>query len=174
MGNRSGKAIGGGNKRLMLGVSIVIILSLAGIAWYDFKDRTFPVILLFVAFAAKLLCFFVLNKGFGSISVIFNLLMLILNIGLLILWFRIRHPQLKFFKEIFGWGDLLLLVLAALFFNPIAFQAFILGSAIVGLVIGIYIKHKKGNLNAGIPLAGVMAGILIIIQISALFGNSFY
>lgn len=154
--------------------SITIIVLFTGVAWFDFKERSIPVLLLFGLlglYIFHLLC----QKGNGVFFDIgINWIILLINIGLLIAWFKIRKKELSFFKDVFGWGDLLMLVLASFFFSPVYFILFFLGASITGLTVGFLIKVLYRNSKQGIPFAGVIAVILIVAEICDVLGYSFF
>lgn len=154
--------------------SITIIVLLTGVAWFDFKDRSIPVLLLLGLLG---LCLFQLLSQKDT-GVFFNLginwIILLINIGLLIVWFKIRKKDLSFFKDVFGWGDFLMLVLASFFFTPVYYILFLLGASITGLSVGLLIKLLFDNAKQGIPFAGVIAIILIATHICNVLGYSFF
>jgi hypothetical protein len=144
--------------------SITITVLLVGVAWFDFKDRSIPVLLLVGLIG---LCLFRLlnQKGVGNvIDIGINCIILLINICLLVVWFKIRRKELSFFKDVFGWGDLLMLVLATLFFSPVFYILFLLGASITGLIVGFLINIFFKQSKLGIPYAGVIAIILIVVQ----------
>lgn len=154
-------------------VTIIIIVLLTGVAWFDFKDRSIPVLLLFGLIG---LCLFhlLIQKGTGVFFDLgINWIVLLINIGLLIAWFKIRKKELSFFKDVFGWGDLLMLVLASFFFSPVYYILFFLAASITGLSVGFLIKVLFGISKQGIPFAGVVAMILIVAHICNVLGYSF-
>lgn len=144
--------------------SITITVLLVGVAWFDFKDRAIPVLLLVGLIG---LCLFRLlnqNGVGGFIDRGINCIILLINISLLVIWFKIRRKELSFFKDVFGWGDLLMLVLATLFFSPVFYILFLLGASITGLIVGFLINLFFKQSKFGIPYAGVIAIILIVVQ----------
>lgn len=148
-------------------LTLLSIVLLGGIAWSDFKHREIPVVILSVE-AMIGLCFHFMEESLASFLLIFvNVLLTLTIIGLLYLWFRWRYGDMPFFDKVFGWGDVFLLGIASLFFNPLFFLYFIVLSAFVGSLFGIPHLIKKGESQQTrlIPLAGIMAGLLAVLQL---------
>ncbi len=150
--------------------SITIVVLLSGVAWFDFKDRSIPVLLLVGLIGICLIRLLSQVNIYAFFEIGINWIILLINISLLVIWFKIRNKELSFFKDIFGWGDLLMLVLATLFFSPVFYILFLLGASITGLIVGFLIKLFFEQSKQGIPYAGVIAMILIVVQISDFFG----
>lgn len=156
---------------ILLPIISIVILSI--ITWFDFKDKSIPIVLLI---SETLIIFFYFISldipGYFPI-VLINLILIVINIGLLYLWFKLRYNITTFFDKIIGWGDIFLFGIAALIFETMTFLAFIVISAFLGCIYGISLRwyyHKKKQSTIFIPLAGIMAGLLTFITISHLIG----
>ncbi len=143
------------------------IILLAAIAFFDFKDRSIPV-LLFVGTYFLAGRYLYLQWWIWP-EVVINILLVFIQLGLIASWLRMRNHKLSFFNEAFGLGDALFLSITAFYFTPMQFMVFIVVSSIICLGwAGLY-KWFRKETDIQLPLAGVMAVLLITKQTYQLF-----
>ncbi len=152
---------------------LISIVFLGAITWFDFRDRSIPLALLIGESVVALLYFSYLAIPGYFFTVLINLLLAGFNIGLLFVWFKWRHGRISFFDKILGWGDVFLFGIAALFFEPMNFWSFIVIAAFLGGVYGAamyFVSHNSKRAAPLIPLAGIMAALLIVSHLFHFFG----
>ena len=99
--------------------------------------------------------------------------MLGINIDLIAIWFKTVKKKKNSFMEAFGLGDIFMLLAGAFWFSPAWYLLFILASSILGLIYGIA-ASLYGKTANGIPLAGIMAVLLIFVTVLNLTGVDFF
>lgn len=151
----------------LLVISSCLVLGL--IAWFDFKYRYIPVVLLIIE---PLLVFsyynWVSEIPLYTTFISVNIALILLNISILFVWFRWFRDYNSFFDNVLGWGDVIMFMIAALFFSPLNYLLFIVISGLAGGIVHFLPTLKiraKGDNSALIPLAGIMATLLIGVQI---------
>lgn len=99
------------------------------------------------------------------INIGINTLFLLLQFGLLKLWFLIRTGRRAFLDHAIGKGDLFFMLAAGCFFSPVNFVLFHLSSLVLSLLIHLIFRNLPRLYgNAGnIPLAGLQAACLILV-----------
>lgn len=136
--------------------------ALAGIAWFDFKARLIPLILYIVAFILAGIHLYqnlwqwpmvVVNMGIG-----------LLQVALVALWLKLRNRQLDFFNDVFGWGDVLMIMILAFYLMPMPYLLFIIVSCLLSVVFALMARWRTKQEGLTIPLAGIMAVLLILYQ----------
>ncbi|MBR8534950.1 prepilin peptidase [Carboxylicivirga sediminis] len=136
--------------------------ALAGIAWFDFKSRLIPLVLYMAAFVLAGIHLYqnlwqwpmvVVNVGIG-----------LLQIAMVALWLKVRNRRLDFFNDAFGWGDVLMMLLLAFYLMPLQYLFFIIVSCLLSTAFAIIIKRRTGEEGLTIPLAGIMAVLLMFYQ----------
>jgi len=148
----------------LLGLLSAVFLLL--IAWFDFKDRSIPVVLLVVETGIVIIYFSLNNFPNYILWIGLNFLLGFFQVGMIAFGLRIKKKELSFFKEAFGWGDVFMMGIGAFFFIPIFYVMFVLLSTLFSLVYTWITRLLvKNNHSVFIPLAGIMAIILFIVQI---------
>lgn len=136
------------------------IILLAAIAFFDFKDRSIPVIIILGAFMLALWNLY--QQWWIWPEIVINILLVSIQLVGIASWLKIKNHKISFFKEAFGLGDALLLCIAAFYFTPIQFMVFIVVSACICLCWAGLSKWIKKQSEIQLPLAGVMAIVLIV------------
>jgi hypothetical protein len=144
-------------------ISAVLLLS---IAWNDFRDRSIPLFLLLAEIGISFVYFY-RQEIFGYFQMLgLNLLFNGVQIGIVALWMRIKRGKLSFYREAFGLGDVLMMLIAAFFFSPVYYVLFVMISAFVSLlfagIVKLFFDREQVVL---VPLAGIMAILLFAVQI---------
>lgn len=90
--------------------------------------------------------------------------------GLLItLWFSFRQQKLiNILRQYLGIGDVLFIVCMAVFFSPLNFLLFYVGSLLLIVLLTVLYKAFNGVQTPLIPLAGLQAAMLLLL---ILFNN---
>ena len=157
-------------------LSILSCLILIGIALFDFKDRSIPTLLIIIEGVAAGFVFYLLNINDYLLIVMLNLTILITQLGILFIWLKFRKKDNNFFLDAIGWGDIWMLAIATLFFSPIYYVGFIIVVSFVSLIYGLIIKFilNTDEKYSLIPLAGIMAAGLFIVQCFNVGGKHFF
>jgi hypothetical protein len=88
-----------------------------------------------------------------------NLVFLLLQLGLITLYFSLRNKRLEVITQGFlGWGDVLFMVCACACFNLANYMVFHVFSLVFALLSALFIPRLK---QKGIPLAGLQAFLLL-------------
>jgi hypothetical protein len=161
---------------MLLVVDILILFSLILIVFQDFKQRQiswFLIPLSFAGFAYKASLYkdssiadFLLNTGF-----------ILLQLICITIYFSIKNKKfLNIIDTHLGLGDILFFVVICTVFSPLNFIAFYMISMISTLLAIIAYNLFSSRQTKDIPLAGAMAGALIILMITtwAIPGIDFY
>lgn len=149
---------------MQLSLNILILLLLALITYQDFRYRaiswlTIP--LLFAAFAAD----FILTADFRLFmqAFFFNIGFIIFQLFAVTAYFSLKHRAFtNIVSKYIGWGDILFFAVAAAAFSPANFIVFYLSGIIFSLLTALVFRMLKRTLQAEIPLAGVMALLLLL------------
>lgn len=86
-----------------------------------------------------------------------NIGFLLLQIGLLYIYFRIRKSNTSLINEKMGWGDIFFLLACCFFFSPLFYILFYISSLFFSLIAFIVFRKKLQS----IPLAGLQAIFLL-------------
>lgn len=132
------------------------------IVWSDFKDRTIPVWLMSVA--TLLAGVYVYDHLEHWREVVVNILLMLIHLGLVALWLKIRRKNLRFFDEAIGWGDVWMMLIAACYFTPLHFIVMICLAAVLGLLYALMCYRFCRQQKVLIPLAAFIAILLLCSQ----------
>lgn len=146
----------------------VILFALLLIAAYqDFKWRGIHWII--IPFLAGLFLFFsarentlkeVLNNAF------INVCFVLLQFLLISIWFSIKSGKLvNVLKQHIGIGDLLFFVCLCFAFSPVNFILFMITALMLSLIIHLVILLIVKNADRTVPLAGLVALMLIAVLV---------
>ncbi len=144
-----------------MSLHIIIICLLLWVAFFDFKDRSIPVLLL-VALSILAIIHLYTASQFNILYFGINACLLGIQILLMVAWFWWRKKGQSFFKEAFGLGDVWILFISAVFFEPLTFVWFIVIASLVSLITGIILKFLKTEAYQFIPLAAIVSVIISI------------
>lgn len=152
-------------------LSIITVLVLVMMVWFDFKYRLIP-LWLFIVLA--MVCF---GGAWQSIPMSELLLSFSVNTIVIVVlllggwvWLGLIRESWAGILDIYmGKGDLLFMLIVGLYFSPVFFIAFNVFSVSLLLVIyGMYIL-VSGNRNYPIPLAGAQAFFLSVFEVGKHF-----
>jgi low temperature requirement protein LtrA len=161
---------------MLLVVDILILFSLFIIVFQDFKQRQiswFLIPLLFAGFVYKAS----LYKDSALTGFLFNAAFIVLQLICLTLYFSIKNKRfLNIIDTHLGLGDVLFFLVVCTVFSPLNFIAFYVCSMIITLVAVIAYNLFSSRQTKDIPLAGAMAGALMILLLTtiAMPGVDFY
>lgn len=134
----------------------------------DMKFRAVTWIAFPILFLAALWHGLMLNNSLEQlwIDFSFNMMFLLIQYGVLTLYFSLKHRQLvNITKAYLGLGDVLFLICCTVIFSPINFILFYLSSTVVVILIH-FISALITKVNPKIPLAGFQALMLMLVLIS--------
>ena len=138
------------------------MLVLTALAYQDFKDFEFHwaiIPVLGIGFIAKGLLNYTGESYFKVILV--NFLIIAIQLGALLGYFKLRHKGKSFLDKVFGLGDVLMLLTLTFVFHPSKLLLFEVMTLIVALLgVGTHYLLKK-DWAPKIPLAGIWASFLI-------------
>ena len=158
----------------MIFFAVLSCVLLTAITWFDFKDRFIPLFLLLGEVVVGAFYFHRLHLPNYWLYVGLNGLLAVIQIGMVATWLKIRRKGISFFKDAFGWGDVLMILIATLFFSPLHFVWFLLVAAFVSLIYGAVMRMVQKEKEVLIPLAGVMAGLLVMVHVLEWLGVWFW
>jgi hypothetical protein len=149
---------------MMLVVNIFLIIILFIIFFQDMKQREISWILvpaLFLGFIAKGF----LEKGEVLLkNGMFNVAFVLIQLILLSIYMSIKNKKLtNIINTYLGIGDVLFFIAITAAFSPMNYVLFYVSSIILTLFGFILYKLIKQNAKAEIPLAGSMAGMMMIV-----------
>ncbi len=154
----------------MLYITILLLIVLLLISYQDFRFQAVSWILFLAGFGLILfnsvsentLLNLFINASGNTILVFFQL-------GIIYLYSRFKLKKQNIFKSVFGFGDLLFLIMIIPLFSPLNFIVFFLCSVIFSLIGYFLLKAFKIYKNERVPLAGLQSLFLIIVLISQFF-----
>ncbi len=88
-----------------------------------------------------------------------------LQLTLVYLWFKYKKNMSHFFNKALGWGDVWLLLIATLCFEPFLFIWFIITSGISSIIYALVGQYFKLNRFTLIPFAGIASLLIFIYQV---------
>jgi hypothetical protein len=150
---------------IALCILLLRVLLLFFILWQDITYRAvywflFPVLLLLEvaaqAFSIIPVDVYVLNIGL-------NFLMIIIQIGVLYVYFKCIRKIDNLFANAFGLGDLLMLFCFACAFPFAGFILFCLITFLISIILVLLVRLLKKDIAASVPLAGIQAGIYSVL-----------
>ena len=145
----------------MLGIFIqlLILLMLATVAFQDYRYRgvswfLFPLLVI----AALIGLWQDKNLYVFMPLMMINLVFVFVLLFGLTLYFSLKNRKVVHIADVYlGWGDILFFVVLTVFFSPLNFLMFIVGSLLfVSLIVTVIPR-----LSQNIPLAGIQASLLI-------------
>ncbi|WP_461788830.1 hypothetical protein [Pedobacter sp.] len=144
-------------------LKLPIILLLLMMVWQDWKFRAISVSLfLIVGAGLVLLKCQIQNLAIFWQDLQLNLGFLLLQFFLLFGYFALKERRfVNLFAGYFGEGDLFFLILLAGYLSFANFLAFYLGSLILVVLLGFYMRKQ----NPKIPLAGMQALLLALAMV---------
>lgn len=152
---------------MLLVVDILIFFSLTLIVFQDFKQRQvswFLIPLAFLGFAYKA---FMYRESMLS-GFLFNTAFIVLQLICLTLYFSIKNKKfLNIIDTYLGLGDVLFFIVVCVVFSPVNFIAFYLCSMVITLFAMLAYNFFSSRKTNSIPLAGAMAGALMILMVTA-------
>lgn len=158
--------------KIALLLASVIILSV--IAWQDFRCRSVWMVL-FISEAALTISLMIFSHipGYWKMALVSTIAAAI-QIALIWSWFRLTGKSDAFFDSLFGWGDLVMIALAAINFSVFAFIIFMIISSLSGLIWYLIQKYLRPGISTTIPLAGIIALLLVPVQICSCFWHNWF
>jgi hypothetical protein len=157
-----------------LALLILSLLLLLLIAWNDIRHRSIP--LLFMVFEAIIAITMMITlklPGYWQM-VLLTFGAVILQLLLLWGWFRFMRKTTAFFDALFGWGDLVMIAIVAFHFSMFPFMLFLVISSLIGLIWHFAKNVAAPSISPTIPLAGVMALLLIPAQVANHLGVGWF
>ena len=148
-------------------LNIFLIVTLGFLAYQDFKHRAIswigPVVIFgLLAFKGLLALSF---SKLGNMFLI-NELILFVQFGILILYFKMKGYTFKsFWEQVMGVGDLLFLVCIAAAFAPFNFILFLLAGLIFTMLGYGFMTILKIGKGKPIPFAGMLSVFMILLLI---------
>lgn len=137
---------------------IIVLVSLIFIIKEDFTERYIQIYWLFSIFMSWLFLFIGDVLLIDYHDIVINILQLLFQFLLLNIYFSIKSKHwIWITKEYLGIGDILFLLVLALFFKPIDFLFFYIFTLLATLVISIVVRYFKPHTLNTIPLAGFFA-----------------
>jgi hypothetical protein len=153
---------------------LISLLLLALIAWFDIRHRSVPLVffLLEIAVAIGMMAL----SGISGYWQMILLSVLIAGFQLIMIWgwFRLVRKTNGFFDSLFGWGDLVMIAIAAIHFSPFPFILFMIVSSLAGLLWYYLRKLIIVSSSYTVPLAGIMALLLMPVQVTGFLGKSWF
>lgn len=153
-------------------IPVITMSFLAGMFYTDLKSRLIPIwmylglIIAMIVRAASLYdtSLLAINTGVNILSIMFLL-------GGVHLYYWMKNRRLiKILDQYFGAGDLLFLLISAIYFSPLMFIVFqVLSIMLLLLIFGLYIL-VSGNRNTTIPLAGGQAILVLCFELLSVLG----
>jgi len=157
--------------KFLLALSLLLLLL---IAWHDINYRSIPVLIL-VPEAAVAVIAMALLKLPGYWQMIFlSFVAAFLQILMLWGWFRLIRKSDCFFDVMFGWGDLTMILIVAIHFSVFPFIVFLMISSFAGLLWYFVSRLTVRSESFKVPFAGIMALMLIPVQITGFFGSGWF
>jgi hypothetical protein len=150
-------------------IEIVIITCCLGIFLQDIRDRMISVLLFAIMglFLTARFCLYSATTD-NELILLSNFLFVVGQLGLLYVYFKfIRNSPKNFFNELFGLGDVLMMICMALVFPLPEYILYLLLSFMLGIMFA-FVGHSLRK-TATVPLAGIMAFVYIILTVSNLF-----
>jgi hypothetical protein len=154
---------------------IFVIAILLLVAYQDFRFRAVTWVLFpLLAVIIFLECF--VNGSIRSAwdQFIFNISFIALQLVIITLYFSLRSRSLvMIWKHHLGAGDMLFFVVLCMFFSPVNFVLFHLGSLLFSILLVIASRKYIQSLKT-IPLAGIQAVLLALFIVVDLFSASIH
>lgn len=157
---------------MLFAFSLAIVIILGIIVYQDFKFRAvtwvlFPLLAtvivldnIFVHALPMVVDFYLINFCFISVQ-----------LCLIILYFSFKNKRIvKLWDQHLGAGDILFFMILCLFFSPINFLLFYIGSLLLTVVVVLVLRRSYSSINV-IPLAGIQSAFLAVLIIVNLFTN---
>jgi hypothetical protein len=92
-----------------------------------------------------------------------NLGFLIVQFGLLKVYFLVRRRGGAVIDRMIGWGDILFLLATVFFFSPVNFISFYVYSLLISLLVSLIWMAFRPSVSKAIPLAGLQSLVLLVV-----------
>lgn len=149
------------------------IFLLCALVYQDFRFRSVSWVLLP---ALYVLIFWTASFNSSALHVLKNSLQnsffVLFQLGLVIIYFYVRKRSIKNFTvTVMGWGDILFFFAITPLCSLLNYILFLTGSMLLILLYYMTLKifHKIALRSHAIPLAGILAALLIVLQLLQLF-----
>ena len=136
---------------LLVGILTAIILFIQ-----DAKKREISLLWL-ILFSISGAGYSFLAKGLDFISnALLNCIMVFAILGLILMYYRLKGEK-KVMDRLLGWGDIVMMLALAAWFNPWQFSLFYcLSTASLSMLFLLLVKSGRWQPDKSIPLAGLM------------------
>lgn len=150
---------------------IILFLTLALVAWQDFKSRS---IYWWLPVLISISGFFIAHERLETATVftqiLLNLFFSLLILSVVVLYVFIRYRTLKAFtSERFGLGDILMLLAVCPLFPLVSFVVFLCLSNLLILLIELILRITVRQNVRSIPYAGYLSVFLMILTVCGFF-----
>ena len=155
----------------MLYFKILLLVILLFIIYQDFRFQAVSWIFFLIGFVFTI----TLSVKVNSLSDLFfnlsiNALFVLFQISIIYLFSWIKYKERRnIFKSVFGFGDLLFLIMIIPLFSPLNFIVFFIASIIFSLLVYSIINRLRIYKKQRVPLAGLQSLFLSIVIISQIF-----
>ncbi|OFY82845.1 MAG: hypothetical protein A3F72_01805 [Bacteroidetes bacterium RIFCSPLOWO2_12_FULL_35_15] len=153
---------------MLLIVDLLLLGCLGIVVFQDFKHRQISWLLIptiFVAFVGKALLVIGVNSSL-IINTIWNSTFILIQIVLLTVYMSIKNKKLvNIVNTYLGIGDVLFFIVLCAAFSPVNYIVFYLASTLLTLIGFLFYNIISKKATREIPLAGAMAGGLLILII---------
>lgn len=154
---------------LLLKITLILILFL--ILYQDFRFQAVSWIFFIIGFFLII----ILSVKVNSLSNLFfnlsiNALFILFQLSIIYFfsWFKYKKRR-NIFKSVFGFGDLLFLIMIIPLFSPLNFIVFFIASIVFSLLVYSIINWLRIYKKQRVPLAGLQSLFLSIVIISQIF-----
>ncbi len=155
----------------MLYIKIVLLIVLLIILYQDFRFQAVSWIFFLIGFVLTMwISVKVDYLPDIFLNVVINTLFVLFQLCIIYLFTWIKYKQRKnIFKSVFGFGDLLFLIMIIPLFSPLNFIVFFIASIIFSLLVYSIINWLRIYKKQRVPLAGLQSLFLLVVIISQIF-----
>lgn len=153
---------------------LLSFLLLLLIAWHDIRHHSIPLVIVILE-AVVAITIMVLLEIPGYWQMVFlSFVAASVQTGMLWGWFRVVRKSGDFFDSLFGWGDIVMIVIVAIHFSVFPFIVFMVVASLAGLLWHYFKNLMVPAASAAIPLAGIIALLLIPVQLASYFDSGWF
>lgn len=156
-------------------IEIALFVVLGIIVFQDMKFRAISWLLIpalcIVLFGKAI----VLNETDGILfNITFNIVFVLIQLLLLTIYISIKNKKMtNIINSYLGIGDILFFVAIGFAFSPLNYILFYVISMVLTMLLFVSYKTVKKNISAEIPLAGGMAGMMIVLNVVSMIQPQF-
>lgn len=156
---------------MSIAFSLLTITFLGFITYEDFRYRAITWFVFPLA-ATVIIADNIYSETMVLVDIFLNVFYIAVQLIIITVYLSIKNKRfVRIWTGYLGAGDILFFLILCLFFSPVNFVLFYLGSLVITVIVVVVMRKFHSSFSL-IPLAGIQSALLAILIIIGLFQNS--